>query len=299
MKLKLLDLFSGIGGFSLAGRWAGFETVQFVEKDKFCQKVLAKNFPGVPIHDDIKNFHYSDKVDLITGGFPCQGFSVAGKRKGFQDDRYLWPDMFRIIRECRPTWIIAENVSGIIPFLDPILEDLERENYFWQAYLIPASATGAPHKRERLWIVAHRNSERCDNGSGNRQTRHFQVNFNRHLEAIQSEWPQFIPESWKDFNAQNWLESTTDTDHEQRNEGAENKNAITERFKRQGFAAETLSYESIFNWEKDQPPISGMDDGLSKRLHGLERNRALGNSIVPQVVYPIMKIISLIEKVEE
>src|SRR5258708_22911114 len=156
--MKLLDLFSGIGGFSLAAKWAGIETIQFVEKDDFCQKILMKNFPGVPIHDDIKTFNFYSDVDILTGGFPCQPFSIAGKKKGALDERYLWPEMFRIIKQCKPKFIIAENVPGIIPDLDPVLEDLEGEGYQWATYLIPASFIGAPHKRERLWIVANSNS---------------------------------------------------------------------------------------------------------------------------------------------
>ena len=207
-----LDLFSGIGGFALAARWAGIETIQFIEIDKFCQKVLEKNFPNVPIYDDIKTFdatYLNGKVDILTGGFPCQPFSVAGKKQGSKDERYLWPEMFRIIKECNPAWIISENVSGIIPMLDPILQDLEREGYDWRAYLIPACALGAPHKRERIWIIAHCNCEHR-------------------------------PDS------------------------------------------------PIFGWEKDQPPIPGVDDGLP---YGLDRNKSLGNSIVPQIAYIFLCLI--------
>ena len=105
-----LDLFSGIGGFALAAKWAGYETIQFVEIDPFCHKVLKKHWPDVPIHSDIKTFDvtkYNGSIDLITGGFPCQPYSVAGKRLGKADDRALWPEMLRIISEIRPAWVIA------------------------------------------------------------------------------------------------------------------------------------------------------------------------------------------------
>src|SRR5690242_14537733 len=107
--MRHLDLFSGIGGFSLAAGWAGFTTVQFCEIDPFCQKVLAKNFPGVPIHDDIRTLAGESlgPIDLITGGFPCQPFSVAGKRRGADDDRHLWPEMARLVGECRPRWVLG------------------------------------------------------------------------------------------------------------------------------------------------------------------------------------------------
>mgnify|MGYP003634392009 CR=1 FL=1 len=156
-----LDLFSGIGGFALAARWAGFETIQFVENEPFCQKVLAKNFKGVPIHGDIKTFKANGIVSpfLLTGGYPCQPFSQAGKRRGQNDDRHLWPEMFRIIQECRPTWVLAENVSGHIKLgLQEVLTDLESEGYDTQTFHIGAVAQDAPHRRMRLWIVAYSNS---------------------------------------------------------------------------------------------------------------------------------------------
>jgi len=154
---KHIDLFSGIGGFSLAARWAGFETVQFVEIDPFCRKVLNKNFPGVPIHDDIKTYKHSgaSRPFLLTGGFPCQPFSCAGKRRGAEDDRALWPEMLRVISEARPTWVIGENVGGFISMgLDDCISDLEAEGYTVQPFVIPACAVNAPHRRDRVWIVA-------------------------------------------------------------------------------------------------------------------------------------------------
>ncbi len=205
--MKHLDLFSGIGGFALASKWAGIETIAFCEINSFCQKVLAKNFPGVTIHSDIKKIDgaaFSD-VDIITAGFPCQPFSVAGKQKGKDDDRYLWPELARIIRGSKPRWLLLENVPGIIPHLDPILEDLEAEGYTWWAYLIAASAVGAPHKRERLWIIANRNSERCDLRSDTWEERHIQDNLNRYIQALQSEWPQFKPLAWQTMQATDWM----------------------------------------------------------------------------------------------
>jgi DNA (cytosine-5)-methyltransferase 1 len=204
--MKHLDLFSGIGGFALAARWAEIETIQFVEKDVFCKKVLKKNFPNVPVHDDIKDFDFNEPVDILTGGFPCQPFSVAGKRKGFSDDRYLWPEMFRIIKQCRPRFIIAENVPGIVPMLDPILEDLERENYSWQAYLIPASLIGAPHKRERLWIIAHLNSIGSDYRFYHWKKGYLQENHQWNLEEIQQKWQQLQPDSWSVMSPRDWLQ---------------------------------------------------------------------------------------------
>lgn len=160
MKLKLLDLFSGIGGFSLGLESTGyFKTIAFVEKDKFCQQVLKKNFKDIPIESevrDVKGERYA--ADIITGGFPCQPFSVAGKRKGTDDDRYLWDETIRIVRECKPRWFIGENVEGIINIqegmvLRQVCDDLEKEGFEVQCLVIPASGVGAWHQRKRVWII--------------------------------------------------------------------------------------------------------------------------------------------------
>jgi DNA (cytosine-5)-methyltransferase 1 len=162
--LKHLDLFSGIGGFSLGLESAGLvETVAFCDFDKYCQQVLNKNFPGVPVYGDVKELNHEklkadgiDQVDIITGGYPCQPFSVAGRKKGEQDPRHVWPEMFRLIKELRPTWVIGENVGGHIKLgLDSVLENLESEGYSARTFSISASSVGANHKRERVWIVAN------------------------------------------------------------------------------------------------------------------------------------------------
>ena len=161
-KLKVLDLFSGIGGFSLGlERTGGFETVAFCEQDDFCQQVLAKHWPGIPIFDDIRKLTADaiGSVDVITGGYPCQPFSQAGQRRGAEDDRHLWPEMYRLVASIRPRWVIAENVAGHISMgLDEVLSDLEGEGYATWPLVIPACAVGAPHRRDRVWIVANCNS---------------------------------------------------------------------------------------------------------------------------------------------
>ena len=161
-KLKVLDLFSGIGGFSLGLHSTGiFETTKFVEFDSFCQKVLNKNFPNIPIEGDIRNVKGQEfEADVITGGFPCQPFSVAGKQKGTNDNRYLWPEMFRLIKEIKPEFVIGENVQGLINLqngmvLRQVQDQLEGEGFEVQCFLIPASGIGAWHQRNRVWIVGH------------------------------------------------------------------------------------------------------------------------------------------------
>jgi DNA (cytosine-5)-methyltransferase 1 len=163
MPLTQLELFAGIGGFGLAGHWAGIETVCQIEIDPFCQKVLAKNFPNAKKHGDIKTFNgteYRGTVDIISGGFPCQPYSSAGKRLGKEDERHLWPEMLRIIREVRPRWIVGENVFGLVNWsggmvFDEVQSDLESEGYEVQAFVLPAAAVNAPHRRDRVWFVAY------------------------------------------------------------------------------------------------------------------------------------------------
>ena len=171
-KLKLLDLFSGIGGFSLGLESTGFfETIAFVEKDKFCQKVLKKNFNNIPIEEDIRNVKGSNyAADIITGGFPCQPFSVAGKRKGTDDDRYLWDETIRVVAECKPSWFIGENVEGLINInngmvLRQVQTDLEDQGFQVQCIIVPAAGIGAFHQRKRIWIIGFNATNSNNNGS--------------------------------------------------------------------------------------------------------------------------------------
>ena len=161
--MKVLDLFSGIGGFSLGLERAGMETVAFCEIEDYPRKILKKHWPDVPIYKDVRELDgkkYRNSVDVVCGGFPCQPFSVAGKQRGIEDDRHLWPEMLRIIKEVRPTWVIGENVAGFIRMaLDDVLLDLETEGYTTQSFVIPACAVGGVHRRDRVWIVAYRESE--------------------------------------------------------------------------------------------------------------------------------------------
>ena len=159
-KLKVLDLFSGIGGFSLALESTGhFQTIGFVENDEYCQAVLQHHFPEVPILGDIKNVTKETvptRPDVICGGFPCQPFSVAGDQRAKDDPRHLWPEMLRIIKEQKPTWIVGENVSGLVKLgLDEILDEMEDQGYSTRTFNIPAFSVGAPHQGQRLWIIGH------------------------------------------------------------------------------------------------------------------------------------------------
>ena len=277
MKLKLLDLFSGIGGFSLGLESTGFfETIGFVEKDKFCQKVLKKHWSNINIEEDIRNVkgeRYA--ADIITGGFPCQPFSVAGKRKSTADDRYLWDEMLRVIREVKPRWIIGENVEGIINInegmvLRQVQTDLEKEGFQSQCIIIPASGIGAWHQRKRVWIIAHSNSNRNSNeisgGYGEK-------------EEIQREYRKNNSSSWK-FTGANT------------NDVSNSSSKRLERFNcKQQSSEQKFGFTSNKNnegrktWWQTESRICGIPHGVSYELDKDRTNRikALGNSIVPQI----------------
>ncbi len=162
--MRLLDLFSGIGGFSYAAEKlvGGYETVAFCEQDKFCQQVLRKHWKDVPIYDDVRTIDATrlGKIDIVAGGFPCQAVSQAGLQKGTEDDRWLWDEMFRIIQDCKPKWVIGENVQGLINInkgvlFEQVQTDLENEGYSVQSFVIPACAKNAPHRRDRVWIIGY------------------------------------------------------------------------------------------------------------------------------------------------
>ena len=180
-KLRTLDLFSGIGGFSLGLDSTGyFETVAFCEIEEFPCKVLNKHWPNVPIYNDVRELSYEKLqadgiisrrrgIDVICGGYPCQPFSVAGRQKGEEDPRHLWPEYFRLIRELRPSYVIGENVGGHIRLgLDSVLEDLDSENYTVRCFSVEAASLGAPHRRERIFWIAVSDTQSERRGGRNR-----------------------------------------------------------------------------------------------------------------------------------
>jgi DNA (cytosine-5)-methyltransferase 1 len=248
--MKVLDLFSGIGGFSLGLERAGMETVAFCEQDKYCQQVLRKHWPDVPIYDDVRELNGSaiGHVDLICGGFPCQPFSTAGKRAGKDDDRHLWPEFARLISEIHPRWVIGENVSGLISMgLDEVLSDLEGQGYAAEAFVIPACAVDAPHRRDRVWIIG--------NGNGN----------GKPTVALNDEAPR-MPETGADSDSDSGKRLKPCQPYEEERQE-----------QRMGQAG---SLGNGARWRETQPDVCGMDDGLSRRM---DRLRALGNAVVPQI----------------
>ena len=168
--MKHGSLFSGIGGFDLAAEWMGWENIFHCEIAEFPRKILKYHFPKSICYEDIKKTNFTKhrgEIDIISGGFPCQPYSNAGKRRGKDDDRHLWPEMCRVIREIQPRFVVGENVAGLLSWnngmvFHEIITDLENEGYETQAFLIPACATNAPHRRDRIWFIAHANNSRTN-----------------------------------------------------------------------------------------------------------------------------------------
>ena len=197
------SLFSGIGGFDLAAEWMGWENKFHCEWNKFGQRVLNYYWPDAELFTDITKSHfkkYANTIDILTGGFPCQPYSAAGKRLGKEDERHLWPEMLRAIREIAPRWVVGENVRGLTNWngglvFDEVCVDLENLGYSVAAFLIPACATNAPHKRERIWIVANANHKRLEGKPNNRSVEKI-------VTKSKQQFAGPIPSTWKNFPTQ-------------------------------------------------------------------------------------------------
>jgi len=208
MAMRLLDLFSGIGGFSYAAETliGGYETVAFCEMDEFCQKVLKKHWPQVPIFDDVRTLDASrlGRIDIVTGGYPCQPFSQAGRRQGEQDERHLWPEMLRIIKSCQPRYVLAENVAGHVTMgLDQVLTDLEDQGYTTRPIIVPACAKNAPHRRDRVWIIGQLTAN--TNDTGNRTSRSY---IDQEQQTIEQGWEK---QSFFEFSRHDEAMANTDS----------------------------------------------------------------------------------------
>ena len=313
MKLKLLDLFSGIGGFSLGLESTGFfETIGFVEKDKFCQKVLKKHWSNINIEEDIRNVKGEKyQADVVTGGFPCQPFSVAGKRKSTADDRYLWDEMLRVIRETKPRWVIGENVEGIVNInegmvLRQVLNDLENEGFKSQCIIIPASGIGAWHQRKRIWIVANSSSQRSSSQSVG-EHRELDKEIKRKKETrdqstlCTSSSCSNVSNSNNNGSYRSQRNATKQSSNEQKDrlsfgddKDVSNSNARLSIRENEEIQTGRNAFNSIYKsgkrqWWEIESELRGIPDGLSTKLHEDRSNRikALGNSIVPQIARQI------------
>ena len=316
-KLTHLSLFSGIGGLDLAAEMAGFRTVGQCEWADYPAKVLEKHWPDVPRWRDIRtltggNFHEKTglrTVDIISGGFPCQPFSVAGKRRGKEDDRYLWPEMLRVISELRPTWVVGENVAGIVNMaLDQVYADLENEGYTVYAFIIPACAVDAPHRRDRVCIVGGLYTDVSDAES---------VRLQRERPC----WEQVSGARSEKAQSERRCDVLSDTDNgcwtlRRDGELPAVEEAGGSRADHGGRTPEYFAGE----WRTTQSGLGGMVDGLSRWLDGgmstpghwmpepdiprittrkdnrVNRLKCLGNAVVPQQFYPVFKAIADIER---
>ena len=301
-KLKHLDLFSGIGGFSLGLEATGyFDTVAFCDYDPYCQKVLRKHWPWVTIYDDVKELNSErlqanghNKIDIITGGYPCQPFSIAGRQKGEQDPRHVWPEMFRLVKELRPTWVIGENVSGHIKLgLDTVLENLESEGYSARAFSISASSIGAVHQRERVWILAH---SRCTQHEGSffgsqdedetgkettnkfersSETSYFDVADTEGIVSNGREHRQHTEERKTEGQVRRESSNVAHTDIK----GLEGRWSQCEL--REGQEEGKIGWSQ---WWQSEPNVGRVAHGVPKRV---DRLKSLGNSLVPMIPYYI------------
>ena len=274
------SLFSGIGGFDLASEWMGWENVFHCEWNEFGKKVLHHYWPNAESFDDITKTDftkYANKIDILTGGFPCQPYSQAGKRQGKEDERHLWPQMLRAIREIKPKYIVGENVFGLLNWnggmvFDEVHSDLEFEGYEVQAVVIPAAAVNAPHGRDRVWFVATNTQFKSEgsNGGTNEETEGnlWRGNEGDVLRTLRSNGNVTNSNKWR---LERW-----------------------ENQKKNKYTIDGNTWD-IF---PTQSPICGGDDGLPTQLDGItfskwrnESIKAYGNAIVPQVAYEIFKAI--------
>lgn len=334
-KLTHLSLFSGIGGLDLAAEWAGFTTVGQCEWADYPTKVLEKHWPDVPRWRDIRTLTKESfyertglqAVDVISGGFPCQPFSVAGKRRGKEDDRYLWPEMLRVISELRPAWVVGENVAGIVNMaLDQVYADLENEGYAVQALIIPACAVDAPHRRDRCAIIGYRALEEKHNGRGrgpyslensdcvgfgepgvlSQQSGRTKLKRDgkdvAHAESVRLQRVRScreqigIPRPEKE-QSERCCDVLSDTDHRSGTMWRNWELSAVEEVAggwgdHGGRAPEYVTGE----WWPAEPDVGRVANGVPSRV---DRLKCLGNAVVPQQFYPIFKAMAEVEQHEQ
>lgn len=294
------SLFSGIGGFDLAAEWAGWQNKFFCDFDPFCQTILKHHFPYATPYSNIKAADFTPwygKIDILSGGFPCQPFSQAGKRLGTDDSRYLWPEMLRAIREIRPRWVLGENVLGIVNWntgmvFEQVCADLETQGYQVQPFVLPAAGVNAPHQRYRTWFVAHANGFRQKIVSAENQ----RSNNNPPV------WPNFFS-GITDARPQ-WTTTYTmrrisqDLQYQPESDGETNIRQETKMPKYGNLSVDWTDFPT-------QSPVCGGNDGLPSSLDGItfpkwrrESIKAYGNAIVPQVAFRIFTAINQYEAKE-
>ena len=292
--LTHFSLFSGIGGIDLAAEWAGFTTVGQVEWADYPTKVLEKHLPDVPRWRDIRTVtkeSFYEKtglrtVDLISGGFPCQPFSVAGKQKGKRDDRYLWPEMLRVISEIKPSWVLGENVLGILRIAGKtVCEDLEREGYAVTVFNFEAAAVGAPHRRDRVFFVANTDNQGLQGRNSEivRECASEQLVGEGSTPVANTDVCNPASQGFQDRANQEMGRSEQEPQPERPNRWAVEPNV--------GGMASRLPCWLDGYW-RVEPNIPRVATGVKNRV---DRLKCLGNAVVPQQVYPILKAIAEIE----
>jgi DNA (cytosine-5)-methyltransferase 1 len=302
--MKHGSLFSGIGGFDLAAEWMGWENIFHCEWMPFPRQVLKYHFPKSLSYEDITKTDFTihrGSIDILTGGFPCQPYSSAGKRLGKEDERHLWPHMLRAIQEINPTYVVGENVRGLTNWnggvvFEEVCADLENCGYEVQPILLPACAVGAPHRRDRIWFIAvNTNSSRFQKTRHKQQTTRFEqygeldwnaTNTNcRRIQSQQNLRQTLSGEKWINGNGSQWnaTDSKSICIQGQRNRQRQ------EQFRR----SDWCRFPS-------QSPICSGDDGIPTKLDGItfskwraESIKGYGNAIVPQVAYEIFKVIQI------
>jgi len=307
MKLRHFDVCSGIGGFALGFRWAALsEPVAFCEIDPYCQKVLAKNFPNIPIFNDVKEL-VNEKTkpestrtipdhDILTAGYPCQPFSVAGKRRGEEDPRNIWPYVYEIVKRKHPTWCVFENVYGHVAMgLDKVLNEMEMEGYTTQTFIVPACSLDAPHLRNRLWIIAHSNrqSESTSTkygGEGQGELGHVANTPSTGLERQSEHSPSIScsgekrSESRSKTSRENAMADTQCMGREPRSEEREEFTGEESHGESDHRSSNGSEEERARNWWQFEPNVGRVAYGVSSRV---DRLRGLGNAIVPQIAMQI------------
>jgi DNA (cytosine-5)-methyltransferase 1 len=332
--MKHGSLFSGIGGFDLASEWMGWENVFHCEWMEFPRKVLDYYWPNADSHIDICNTNfkkYANKIDILTGGFPCQPFSMAGKRKGTDDERYLWGEMLRAVQEIKPKFVIAENVFGITNIdgglvFEQVCLDLETQGYEVQSFIIPAAAKNAPHRRDRCWFIGVRNATdnngiiRREGGESKprKQSRHGKSNegCDTQINGIatnsncndgrSTDRKGGCEKSKTTGEGQQSIHSRIrSTSHEgnasDTNSTRLHKSNVSTKSIKSGSRCRAFDEARNFSGFPTQPPICGGDDGLPTELDGItfskwraESIKGYGNAIVPQVALELFKVIEKI-----
>ena len=325
------SLFSGIGGFDLAAEWCGWENVFHCEWNPFGQKVLKHHFPKSISYNDITKTNFSihrGDIDILSGGFPCQPYSSAGKRLGKEDERHLWPEMLRAIREIQPSWVVGENVRGLTNWnggmvFDEVQSDLEAQGYEVLPFLLPAAAVNAPHRRDRIWFVAYINTNTNNNGLHKCNGRN-EVNASKtRINAFSNIKQSIINGNTSDtngirlrgegngigntneFSEISKKQNVTDTKQLRLEHGKERGDFTESKRQAQGERSSITKQFETNGWAgfPTVSPICGGNDGLPKELDNItfskwrkESLKAYGNAIVPQVAYEIFKSISLYQE---